>query len=341
MVVPMNTFVGSEAGRIRRWSLMTLAVMAAWIGGCDRPAPESAGPSTRPSDMRPIRAVATVAMVGDVVAGVGGDRVEVGVLMGSGVDPHLYKPTRDDVAKLAAADMVFYVGLHLEGKMAETLERLAGKPVVAVGDAVPKGQLLGDGGGADPHVWMDPALWASTIDAVVETLTTHDPDYAQSYRDAGESLRGEIASLTAYGKQIVATLPESSRLVITSHDAFAYMGRAFGLEVMGVQGLSTESEAGLKRINELVDILVERKVAAVFIESSVSPRNIQALIDGAASRGHRVTIGGELFSDAMGAAGTYEGTYVGMIDHNLTTIVRGLGGTAPERGMNGRLGHGR
>jgi manganese/zinc/iron transport system substrate-binding protein len=280
-------------------------------------------------------------MVADVVREVGGDRIEVTQLMGPGVDPHLYKATRDDVQQIMKADIVFSSGLMLEGRMEDTLKKLSEtQPVFAITSRLPHDQLLspdGAGGHPDPHVWMDVAAWASCLDVVVEGLSTSVPSGAEEFRSRANSLRKTLRTLHEYGLASIASIPKERRVLVTSHDAFHYFGRAYGLEVVGVQGLSTESEAGLQRINELVDLLVDRKVAAVFVESSVPQKNILALIDGAKSRGHDIRIGGELFSDAMGAEGTWEGTYVGMLDHNITTVTNALGGMAPERGFSGRL----
>lgn len=278
--------------------------------------------------------VATVGMVGDIARNVAGEHANVTVLMGEGTDPHLYRATSDDAKALKRADVVLYNGLLLEGKMSEVLEQTAGsKPTVAIAEVLPAERLMAH----DPHVWMDPALWSNAIDAVEQTLIDYDPEHADDYRVNAEAYRAEIARLADYGKRVLATIPDDQRLMITSHDAFNYFGQAFDLDVRGVQGLSTESEAGLQQVNGLVDLLVENKVRAVFVETSVPRKSIEALINGAKSRGHDVVIGGSLFSDAMGSAGTYEGTYVGMIDHNITTVARSLGGQAPAAGINGKL----
>jgi manganese/zinc/iron transport system substrate-binding protein len=280
-------------------------------------------------------------MVADIVRHVGGQRVEVTQIMGSGVDPHLYKATRDDVERIINSDIVFYSGLMLEGKMVDTLIRVARKkPVYAVTELIGEDHLLEPEdfqGHYDPHVWMDVATWSQCVDAVAGALAEFDPSGAASYREHAATYRGELALLHEYGRKSLGSIPEDSRILITSHDAFNYFGRAYGLDVRGVQGISTESEAGLQRINELVGTLVEKNVKAVFVESSVPRKNIVALVDGARARGHEVTIGGELFSDAMGEEGSYEGTYVGMLDHNITLVTRALGGQAPERGMRGQL----
>lgn len=290
----------------------------------------------------PYKVVTTVGMVTDIVTRVAGDKAQVTGIIGAGVDPHLYKATRGDVVQLMQADIVFYSGLFLEGKMTDTLIKIGrSKPVFAVTELIDEELLLspeGAQGHHDPHVWMDASLWARAVEAVVQSLSSYDPANAEQYARNGVALRKECLDLHAYGIKVIASIPESGRVLVTSHDAFGYFGRAYGMKVLGVQGLSTESEAGLKDINNLVDYIVNHRVKAVFIESSVSPKNIRAVIDGAKSRGHEVVIGGTLFSDAMGEVGTYEGTYIGMLDHNITTVAQALGGQAPERGLNSKLG---
>ena len=296
---------------------------------------------TAASPDRPIEVVATVGMVADIVREVGGTRVVVSQLMGPGVDPHLYRGSRDDVRSILTADMVFYSGLMLEGKLAGMLEKVARKkPVIAITKSLSRDSVLEEEatlGHSDPHVWMDVLAWSSCVDVVVESLVEFDPTNEAQFRVAASAYQATLAKLDRYGRQVMSTVPASGRVLITSHDAFHYFGRAYGLEVLGVQGLSTDSEAGLKQINSLVDTIVQRKIAAVFVESSVPKKSILAVVDGAGSRGHNVIIGGELFSDAMGPGATYEGTYVGMLDHNLTIVARSLGGGAPERGMQEAL----
>jgi manganese/zinc/iron transport system substrate-binding protein len=282
-------------------------------------------------------------MVADIVRHVGGEHVEVSQIMGAGVDPHLYRATRDDVQRITKADIVFYSGLMLEGKMIDRLVTVGRKkPVWAVTELIDESKLLEPEemeGHYDPHVWMDVSVWGACVDAVEQSLVDFDPDHADEYRENAKKYRDQLAELHAYGLKATASIPEDSRVLITSHDAFGYFGRAYGLDVQGIQGISTESEAGLQRINELIDSIVEKKVRAVFVESSVPRKNIDALVEGAKDRGHEMKIGGELFSDAMGEAGSYEGTYMGMLDHNLTLVTRGLGGDAPAKGMNGKLSH--
>lgn len=294
-----------------------------------------------PPSAYPYKVTCTVGMVADVVRAVAGDKAEVQHLVGEGVDPHVYRATRDDMVKLSSADVIFYNGLHLEGQLGETLEKVGKKrPVYAATRLIASDKLLYPEGGkgyADPHVWMDPRLWGDVAVAVGAALGEYDPANRDYYAANAKAFQAKCLALHEYAKKVIATVPESQRLLVTSHDAFSYLGRAYGIEVRGVQGISTESEAGLADINALVDVLVTRKVSAIFVESSVAQKNIQALKEGAANRGHTVKIGGELFSDAMGKPGTYRGTYLGMIDHNVTTLVRALGGEAPEGGFQGKL----
>jgi len=288
--------------------------------------------------------VATTGMIEDIVRNVAGDRAEVVGLMGSGVDPHLYKPTRSDIKKLRSADVVFYNGLLLEGKMTDAMISAAtsGKKVYAVTELLDEEFLLEPeefAGLYDPHVWMDPIAWTMAVGIVRDKLIDFDPGGEGTYSANADAYIEELGKLNAYAEEVLSSVPEGQRILITAHDAFNYFGERFGYQVVGIQGISTESEAGVRDIENLVDLLVEQSISAVFIESTVSERNISALVAGARARGHAVVIGGELFSDAMGDAGSYEGTYIGMIDHNITTIVRALGGEAPVSGMIGELSH--
>lgn len=322
-----------------------LAGVAAFALAACGPAgqPEAAVAETTAADAgSTLTIVATTGMVADSVSRVAGDRAEVIGLMDAGVDPHLYKPTRSDVDRLLGADVVFYNGLLLEGKMTDTLIRAAnsGKPVIAVTEQIDDSALLEPEdfeGLADPHVWMDPSAWVTAVDVIRDKLIEIDPAGESAYTANAEAYADEVRALDAYAERVLGSVSEQQRILITAHDAFNYMGHRYGYEVLGVQGLSTESEAGVSDIERLVDLIVERQIGAVFAETTISDRNVTALIDGAAARGHEVIIGGSLFSDAMGDAGTYEGTYIGMIDHNVTAIARALGGETPERGMNGQL----
>lgn len=285
--------------------------------------------------------VATTGMIADAVKQVGGDRVTVTALMGPGVDPHTYRQTRSDIAAMLKAKAVFWHGLYLEAQLEDFLRDLGKrKTVVAVAEGLPKEQLLSNKdypGRYDPHVWMDPRLWKGVVGAARDALIALDPDGADTFKANADRHLAEIDALARYADTAFATVPERSRVLVTAHDAFGYFGKAYGYEVLGIQGISTESEAGLKQIEGLIEIIVRKKIGAIFVESSVSDRNVRALIEGAAAKGHTVVIGGELYSDAMGAPGTYEGTYIGMIDHNTTVITRALGGDAPESGLNNKL----
>ncbi len=195
----------------------------------------------------------------------------------------------------------------------------------------------GNEGHFDPHVWMDPRVWTKTVDVVRDKLAQRAPDGAAMFQANAANLQRDIEALDAYAERVLQSVPAERRVLVTAHDAFNYFGRRYGFEVLGIQGVSTESEAGLKQIENLVNLLVTRKIPAVFVESTIPERSVRALIAGAKAKGHVVTIGGELFSDAMGKPGTYEGTYVGMIDHNVTTIARALGADAPPKGFRGLL----
>ncbi|MDA0962953.1 MAG: zinc ABC transporter substrate-binding protein [Proteobacteria bacterium] len=288
--------------------------------------------------------VATTGMIADAARQVGGDLVDVTALMGPGVDPHAYRQTRSDIAALTQADLVLWHGLYLEAQMEEFFADLSrSRTVVAVAEALPQDRLRGHDdyeGKFDPHVWMDPDLWTLVVRDVQRALTEARPDAAATFAANADAHAADIARLAAYSAASLEQVPQAARVLLTAHDAFGYFGQAYGFEVLGIQGISTESEAGLNRIAELVDLLVARDVKAVFVESSVSDRNIRALIEGAAAKGHEVTIRGELFSDAMGPDGTYEATWIGMIDHNVTIIAGALGADVPPRGMDGRLAAG-
>lgn len=275
--------------------------------------------------------VCTTGMVADLVRSVAGGRMNVTALIGDGVDPHLYKPTRDDVAKLLKADLIFYSGLHLEGRMEATFEKMRerGKVVCAVTSSIPPDQVLRQGGADDPHVWMAPLVWAGCIESVEKTLSQADPDGAESFKENAVRYRNGLVEVADWIRTGIATIPEEKRVLITAHDAFQYYGRFTGLQVMGLQGLSTESEAGVADINRIVDEIVKRQIPAVFFESTLSEKNIRAVIEGAASRGQTVKPGGMLYSDSLGAAGTPESTCTGMLRKNTRTIANALGGNIP------------
>lgn len=273
-----------------------------------------------------IPVVATTGMVADLARNIGGDRVAVTALMGPGVDPHLFKASEGDIARLQQARIIFYNGLHLEGRMGDILVKMAReKPTVAVAERIPEERLLiTEDGVEDPHIWFDVSLWMEAAAVVRDSLVQLDPEGASTYRQNAEAYLAELKELDEWARAELATIPVGRRVLVTAHDAFGYFGRAYDIEVAGLQGISTATEYGLADLQQMIDLLVEREIKAVFIESSVPRSSIEALVEGAAARGHQVSIGGELFSDAMGPEGTPEGTYVGMIRHNVRAIVEAL-----------------
>ncbi len=288
-------------------------------------------PTAPSADSDKVQVVATTGMIADMVRKVGGDSVQVVALMGPGVDPHLYKATQGDLGQLQRADVIFYNGLHLEGKMGEVFEKLQRiKRVVPLAAAVDSSRLLADPvyqGAHDPHIWFDVSLWASTLGLVAETLAGVDPENGPYYRENAAAYGTELTELHRWVGEELGRIPADQRILITAHDAFNYFGEAYDIEVRGLQGISTLSEFGLKDRVELVDFIVERGIGAVFVETSVSEKNIEAIIEGCRQRGHEVRIGGNLFSDAMGAADTPEGTYLGMVRWNVRTMVSSLSGS--------------
>lgn len=280
-------------------------------------------------DIKKIEIVTTTSQIGDLVQNITGDTANVQFLMGTGIDPHMYHPTRQDVAKLLSADIVIYNGMNLEGKMENLLEEISQKkPSLSVAGilSLDKLNLLSDSEAYDPHIWMDVNNWISAGDAITLFLSEKYPKNAKSYERNYKHYKGLLLGLNEYAEGIIETIPKEKRILVTAHDAFGYLGSAYGIAVMGIQGISTESEAGLTQIETLVDLLVTKEIPAVFIESSVSDHNIKAVIEGAKARGHIVELGGTLYSDAMGEKGTAESTYIGMMVYNLKTISKALGG---------------
>jgi manganese/zinc/iron transport system substrate-binding protein len=291
------------------------------LGGCG---PVEAH-TLRPLDGETVRVVATIGMVGDAAERIGGSRVEVETLMGPGIDPHVYKASEGDLRRVERADIVFYGGLHLEAAMADVFERIAEeRTTVAVSERVPASDRLGSEGAYDPHVWFDVRLWMHAVEAVRDTLVERDPGSASVYRRNATLYLAELEFLDAYVQAQAQRVPRERRVLITAHDAFEYFGRAYGFDVRGLQGISTASEAGAGDVQALAEFIAERRIPALFVESSVSSRTIEAVREAVEARGFDVRLGGELFSDAMGDPGTPEGTYVGMVRHNIDTIVAGL-----------------
>lgn len=267
-------------------------------------------------------------MIQDAVAEVAGDRADVIALMGPGVDPHLYKATQGDLQKLTDADIVFYNGLHLEGKMGEVLEKLGRtKPVIAVSAGIPDSLLRtvpGFQGTHDPHIWFDVKLWEHAVTAISNFLNQYDSAHASEYSHRSTLYKAKLDSLHGAVKQTLQQIPEQQRVLITAHDAFGYFGDAYNVHVRGLQGISTVSEFGLKDVTDLVNFIIDRKIKAIFVETSVSKRSIEAVVEGCRQKNWNVVIGGSLYSDAMGPAETPEGTYIGMVHANVKTIVDAL-----------------
>lgn len=315
--------------RSRALSLAVLAAVAfacGWQGG----APSGAATER-------LSVVATTSIVADLVRSVAAGRVTVDQLMGPGVDPHLYKPSAGDVRRLASARTIFYSGLHLEGKMSELFAEMGrrGTPTVAVAECVPADRLIhpaGSPGVHDPHVWFDVSLWLEAVDCVRAALAELDPDGGPLFAERARAYRDELLALDRWVRNRVAEVPPEHRVLVTAHDAFAYFGRAYGLEVRGLLGVNTTAEAGTSDVQQLADFVAERRVPAVFVETSVPPRFVEALQEAVAARGFAVSIGGALYSDALGNPGTPAGTYVGTVRTNVDTIVGALtsnGDTGP------------
>ncbi|TKD72005.1 metal ABC transporter solute-binding protein, Zn/Mn family [Pseudalkalibacillus hwajinpoensis] len=275
-----------------------------------------------------IKITTTIGQIGDIAKNIGKEHVKVDSLMGPGIDPHLYKASQGDINKLSNADIIFYNGLHLEGKMGDIFAKMKDeKPTYPVAEAIPEDMLLVDqanSSAVDPHVWFDIELWKYAVKEVRDGLIEFDPEHKADYEQNTEAYLEELTALQKEAQERINEIPEESRVLVTAHDAFQYFGQAYGMEVKGLQGLSTDSEYGLRDVQNLVNVLADRNIKAVFIESSISERSINAVVEGSREKGHDVVIGGELFSDAMGEEGTAEGTYTGMYRHNIETITESL-----------------
>ncbi len=272
--------------------------------------------------------VTTIGMITDIVERVGGERVRVSGLMGPGIDPHLYKASAGDVRTLSSAELIFYNGLHLEAAMGEVLGEMDGRVrAQAVTEGISPERLLAPpefSGQFDPHVWFDVALWMHAVETVAGTLAEVDPEGGSLYRENAFALIGELEALDSWVAERVREVPKELRILVTAHDAFNYFGEAYGFRVEGLLGLSTAAEAGTGDVNRLVSLILETGVPAIFVESSIPVRTIEAVQAAVRDRGRQVEIGGTLFSDAMGDPGTDEGTYPGMVRHNVDTIVGAL-----------------
>ncbi|MEL3913720.1 manganese transporter [Treponema pedis] len=277
-------------------------------------------------ESKKIRVTVTVGMIADTVKEIGGQEVEVTALMGAGVDPHLYRASAGDITKLEKADLIFYNGLHLEAKMSDVLKKLSEtRNTVAVSESIPSENLLPfEESEFDPHVWFDVSLWKYAVTSVYEGLCKTAPEKKDIFTENYNAYLKKLEELDSYIKKKAAEIPEEKRVLVTAHDAFNYFSKAYGFEVRGLQGISTVTEAGTKDVQDLADFIAERKLPAIFVESSVPEKNIKALQSAVSSRGYEVQIGGELFSDAMGDEGTFEGTYIGMLTHNIDTIAEAM-----------------
>jgi manganese/zinc/iron transport system substrate-binding protein len=309
--------------KTRSWVYGLILIAAIWLLGC-KPQQESKAPGGK------LKIVVTTNIIADAVRNLVRDSAEVIALMGPGVDPHLYKATQGDVQKLQDADIIIYNGLHLEGKMAELFHKLKNtKPVFAMADALDSTQLrkakeFNDA--YDPHIWFDVNLWAKAVSSCAQFLMHHEKHQQKkaTYQENATRYVSTLQELHRSIKTKLHEIPPAQRVLITAHDAFGYFGRAYSLEVRGLQGISTTAEYGLKDVSDLVRVITERKIKAVFVESSISRKSIESVIDGCSKRGHQVKLGGTLYSDALDASNKPAGTYAGMVLHNVETIVNAL-----------------
>jgi manganese/zinc/iron transport system substrate-binding protein len=308
-----------RAPHLRRLlGLLSLAAFVLSVPGC--------GAWAAVVDVPPI--LCTTGFIADTVRNIAEPEVRVGALMGPGVDPHLYSPTQRDVFRLAQAEVILYNGLHLEGQMGKVLEVLGRrKPVYALSEGIPKDRLRPAGPGSsayDPHIWFDVGLWAQTVGPVAEVLGRVFPHYTELFRERAKAYGARLLELDEWVEKEIQSIPAERRVLITAHDAFGYFGRRYGIEVMGLQGVSTMAEPSLEDIRHLVEVIVTRRVKAIFVETSVPRRAIEAVQAACAARGHHVAIGGSLYSDALGPEGSGAETYIGMVQHNVRTIVDAL-----------------
>jgi manganese/zinc/iron transport system substrate-binding protein len=274
-----------------------------------------------------LNVVTTTTMITDLVKNIGGTHINLQGLMGSGIDPHLYKASEGDVTKLANADIIFYNGLHLEGKLVEVFEKMKNKKTVAISDALDKNTLIGSeyfASNYDPHIWFNIEYWKQATQFVVKTLSEAIPEQKTTFETNGKAYINQLNTLKTKLDSTISTLPKEQRILVTAHDAFNYFGKAFNFKVVGLQGLSTATEAGVQDVQKLSAFIIKNKVKAIFVESSVPKRTIEALQAAVKSKGHQVAIGGTLYSDALGDAQTIEGTYIGMFQYNVNTIVNAL-----------------
>lgn len=276
-----------------------------------------------------LNVVTTTTMITDLVKHIGGDLINVQGLMGSGVDPHLYKASEGDVTKLVNADIIFYNGLHLEGKLVEVFEKMGSqtKTPIALADELDKNTLIGSdyfASNYDPHVWFDIEYFKAFASKVTQVLSEKNPENAETFAKNKSNYLRDLTILQKNVYSTISKLPKEKRILVTAHDAFNYFGKAYEFEVVGLQGLSTATEAGVQDVQKLAAFIIEKNIKAIFVESSVPIRTIEALQAAVKSKNHNVEIGGTLYSDALGTSGTIEGTYIGMFEYNVNTIVNAL-----------------
>jgi len=318
---------------MKRGWLASLIALIIWPLAACGDSDSGGSSSSDTSATQPVQVVTTVGMIRDVVANVGGDCVQATSLMGPGVDPHLYRASSGDVRRMREADIIFYGGHSLEGKLGSVLKRLDRNiKTIAVSEAAHNDSALMSGGedyAIDPHLWMEANLWAGTIPVIADALIEQRPGCKDHIRGNEATYRNKLTALNDWIKRAIQTVPKEHRYLVTAHDAFGYYGRAYAIEVVGIQGISTASAAGVGDIQSTVKKIIETGVPAIFVESTINPRTIQSVVEAARNQGHDVSIGGELYSDAMGERGTAAGTYIGMLHANTRTIVKALGGNPP------------
>lgn len=304
------------------WRMAVLSLFIL-LAACSRQAESTEDHA--PDGEEKIKILTTIAQIGEPLAVIGGDRIEVESLMGPSVDPHLYNPTQSDISKVDEAEMIFYNGLNLEVNMVPVFDSIGeSKPVLAIGETIPEEEILDDEERAiDPHIWFNIDLWKMALDAAVEEMKEYAPEDADYFEENKNEYFQQLDELKEEADKLQA-IPQEKRILVTAHDAFGYFGDVHDMEVIGLQGLSTEDEIGISDINETIEIIKEHELPAIFVESSISPEAIEAVLEGAKNEGLDVELGGELFSDAMGAPDTEEGTYIGMYRHNVKTIYEAL-----------------
>ena len=310
--------------KLNKYLILTVLVTIFVLVGCGRTDTE-----VRPAEGEPVQIIATTTMLTDLVEVIGGDQVEVNGLMGPGIDPHGYRASASDVDVMTQAHVVAYNGLHLEGEMGRIfgeLEKLD-KEVIVLEEALSQATILDSDDEelpVDPHIWFSVPLWMEAADYVTTSLSAYDPDHAENYQENNRAYQKELNELDTYIRGRVNELPKESRYLVTAHDAFKYFGAEYGFEVIGLQGLNTQTEAGTRDVSQLAEFIVDHKIKAIFVETSVPTRTIESLQQAVLQRGWSLEIGGELYSDALGDADQNAETYLKMYRQNIDTIVDAL-----------------